>query len=162
MPGRLRSAALAAAMAVAVLPAVGCSGGGDGPSVPLAMMRNGDELLVFIGKQCEDVEYPTRVRVASYDRAAGRATDPPLWEVTTGTPGLLPSISLGQPPPGFTEVVNNLAGRGALGTIEVDVESGATLSAIFDTGRVVEGQVLQSTGDVVSLESFRHSYGCPD
>src|SRR5262245_15046541 len=104
--GRLRVTALVASLALLPVAAVGCgadgSGGADG--VPLAMMRSGDELIVFIGRQCDDAGYPTRVRVANYDRGAGRETDPPLWEVETNSPGLLPSVSLGRVPKGFTEV----------------------------------------------------------
>jgi hypothetical protein len=160
MSGRARLAALAGLLAVGAI-LTGCgSGGGSGG--PLAMMRSGDELIVFIGQQCDDAGYPTRVRVANYDRASQRETDPPLWEVETATPGLLPSVSLGQLPHGFTEVANNLASQGGVGpTLKIDVDLGGTVSAFFDTGRLVDGRVLQTTGELVSLEAFRRTYGCP-
>jgi hypothetical protein len=163
MGGRLRCAAVAGLLAVGVA-ATGCgSSGSAGMGVPLAMMRSGDELIVFIGRQCDDAGYPTRVTVANYDRDARRVTDPPLWEVETDTPGLLPSVSLGRVPKGFTEVSNNLGGPGAVGpALRVEVAMDESFVALFDTGRIVDGRVLESTGDLVSLESFRGTYGCAD
>jgi hypothetical protein len=158
---RVRLAAVAGLLAVGAA-VVGCSGASDAAmGVPLAMMRNGDELIFFIGRQCDDAGYPTRVTVANYDRGARRVTDPPLWEVETGRPGLLPSVSLGRVPSGFTEVANNLGGQGAVGpALRVEVVMNETVVALFDTGRLADGKVLESTGDLVSLESFRTTYGC--
>jgi hypothetical protein len=161
MGRRVRLAAVAGLLAVGVAVAACGSGGSPRPAgVPLAMMRNGDELIVFIGRQCDDAGYPTRLTVANYDRNDRHVTDPPLWEVETTKPGLLPSVSLGKVPNGFTEVANNLGNQGVGATLKVDVKLAETVTAAFDTGKVVDGRVLQSTGDVVSLESFRRTYGC--
>src|SRR5262245_30124609 len=109
MSRRLRLAALLAVGLLAVTPIAACSGRTDhGTGVPLAMMRSGGVLIVFIGKQCDDAGYPTRVTVANYDRDARQVTKPPLWDVETDKPTLLPSVSVGQLPKGFTEVSNNL------------------------------------------------------
>jgi hypothetical protein len=161
MGRRVRLAAVAGLLAVGAA-VTGCGSGGSGGAmgVPLAMMRNGDELIVFIGRQCDDAGYPTRVTVANYDRNDRRVTDPPLWEVETATPGLLPSVSLGRVPNGFTQVANNLGSQGVGATLKVDVELAETVTAAFDTARLVDGRVLQSTGDLVPLESFRRTYGC--
>src|SRR4051812_4973175 len=162
MGGRVRLATVAGLLAVAAGIAVaGCGSGGSAKmGVPLAMMRSGDELIVFIGRQCDDADYPTRVTVANYDRDGRRVTDPPLWDVKTAKPGLLPSVSLGRLPNGFTEVANNLGNQNVGATIKVDVRLAETITAAFDTAKVVDGRVLESTGELVSLESFRTTYGC--
>ena len=62
MGGRIRLATVVGLLAVAVgVAGAGCGSGGSAKTgVPLAMMRSGDELIVFIGRQCEDADYPTR------------------------------------------------------------------------------------------------------
>jgi hypothetical protein len=162
MPRRVRLVALAVAglLSVGGVATAGCGSGDAAPAVPLAMMRNGSELIVFIGRQCDDAGYPTRVRVANYDRGDKRESGPPLWEVETTSPTLLPSVSLGRVPVGFTEVTNTIAGQTMGPTIEVEVDLGQPVTALFDVGRLSEGRVLQSTEELVSLESFRRTYGC--
>jgi len=162
MGGRVRLAALLGVCLLAIPVVAACSGRSDHDTgAPLAMMKSGDELIVFIGKQCDDAGYPTRVTVANYDRGARRVAEPPLWEVETDKPVLLPSVSLGQLPNGFTEVTNHLGGQGAVGpALRVEVVMAESVVALFDTGRLVDGRVLESTGELVSLESFRTTYGC--
>jgi hypothetical protein len=157
MAGRLSRVVLAVALVVTAGGAA-CSGGSN--PVPLGMMRSGEEVLVFIGRQCVDAEYPTRVRVVNYDEAEAREAEPPLWEVTTSAPTLLPSVSLGRLPTGFTEVANNINSQGIGPTVKVEVDLGEPVNAVFDTARLAEGRVLQSNSDLVSLEAFRRTFGC--
>ena len=157
-----RVVATVAALLVGSAGLAGCGGGSPaGSPEPIGLMKSGKELLLFIGSQCQDAEYPSRVRVVNYDLGTKQETQPVLWEVATTTPNLTPSVSIGKVPYQFTELTNHIPDERISSTIRVQVDMGKPVTATFDTTHLVPGQVLTSTNEFVTLDTFRANWSCP-
>jgi hypothetical protein len=156
-----RKSCLAAAVALtALLPLTLTAGCGREPGSPqpLGILSSGKETLLFIGKQCDDQHYPNRVRLSHM--SGDSAVEPVLWEVVTTVPNLLPSVVIGKVPQDFTELTNNFATQGNGGEVKVEVDMPERFTAIFDLDDLEPGQVLDATGEIVSLDAFRKAWGC--
>ena len=155
-----RLVAAAAILVVGAAGLAGCGGGATGSPQPIGLMKSGDELLIFIGQQCDDAGYLTRLKIVNYDPGSLTETQPVLWEVSTSSPTLTPSVSVGKVPYQFTELTNHMADQGIGANILIEVIMGKVTSAAFNTSHVVAGRILTSTNEIVSLEEFRSDWNC--
>jgi hypothetical protein len=164
----LKSGALAAVCLVSLALGAGCSGAkpdavtdSGAPDAPIGLMKSAtDGLVVFIGNQCADAQYPTRVTVNNYDQGSRTEQDPAVWDVSTSKPDLLPSLVIGKLPYGFNEVSNHIAEQGLGAVLRVQVVANGAQAAVFDTGKLSDGQFVDARGSITTVNDFRGKWGC--
>jgi hypothetical protein len=161
-PGRAGSTSPGRAAAlVAVLLGVLAGVSACTPSQPIGVLKDGDHLVVVIGRQCVPATYLSHLRVYNYDRHTNAEIQPPLWEIDAATPRAVPSVPIGVLPEGFTELANHIADQGIRGTLDVQVTAGNRYATLFDVGKLASGKVLDFDHNVVSERDFRKQHGCP-
>ncbi|GAA1787724.1 hypothetical protein GCM10009682_07140 [Luedemannella flava] len=135
--------------------------GGAASDAPIGILKSAtDGLVVFIGNQCADAAYPTRVTVNNVDQASRNQKDPAVWDISTSEPNLLASLVIGKLPYGFNEVSNQIKDQGVGPVVRVQVVANGAQAGIFDTAKVADGQLIDARGSITTVDEFRKRWGC--
>lgn len=161
----LKRTALAVVVAAGLTLGAGCGSTTDDPparpDAPIGLLKSAtDGLLVFIGNQCGDAQYPSRVTVTNYNLATQSETSPALWDVSTSHPDLLPSLVIGKPPNGYNVVSDHTKDQGIGTVLRVQVVANGAQAAVFDTSKIADGGLLDALGNVTTVDGFRSRWGC--
>ncbi|GAA1734203.1 hypothetical protein [Luedemannella helvata] len=139
----------------------GAGGAASSADAPIGILKSPtDGLVVFIGNQCGDATYPTRVTVNNYDTAANSEKSPAVWDISTSRPNLLASLVIGKLPDGFNEVTNSIDEQGLGPVLRVQVVADGAQAGVFDTGRAADGQLVDARGNITTIDEFRKRWGC--
>jgi hypothetical protein len=135
--------------------------GGCTASGPMGLRKDGDHLVVVLGRQCVPASYLTELEVADINEKRNEAVDPPVWKIKADQARAVPEVVVGTAPDGYTVVAYNIAAQGFTKRVSLQVTFGGTSYATtIDVGKIHGGRVLTAEGSQVSPDEFRKKYGC--
>lgn len=147
--------------AVVVVLTVALGLGGCTATGPMGLRRDGDRLIVVLGRQCVPAAYVTEVRLHDIDESRNEAVDPPVWEIEAVTPRPVPEVVVGAVPDGYVEVADNIAGQGITNRVSLTVAFGDySYSMTLDISKIRGGRILSADGKLLTPEEFRRRNGC--
>ncbi len=152
----VRRGVTAMVVLAATLGLSGCTASG-----PMGLRKDGDHLVVVLGRQCVPASYLTGLEVADINDKRNEAVHPPVWKIRADQARAVPEVVVGTAPDGYTVVADNIAAQGFTKRISVQVTFGDTSYATtIDAGKIHGGKVLTADGSLVSTDGFRTKYGC--
>jgi hypothetical protein len=147
--------------AVVVVLAVTLGLGGCTASGPMGLRRDGDRLVVVLGRQCVPASYLTEIELSGIDESRHEAVDPPVWKIKAVQPRAVPEVVVGTVPDGYVEVVNNVATEGLTGRASLQATFGDyTYAVTLDIRKIHGGKVLTADDKLMTVTQFRTRNGC--
>jgi hypothetical protein len=154
--GRTRGVIAVALVLGTLVGLAGCT-----PAGPMGLRKNGDALIVVIGRQCVPASYLTTLRLRNMDEARNESIDPPLWEIEAKEPRAVPEVQVGVVPDGYIEKANNIATQGVKKRVALSVSLGSnTYATTLDVSSIPSGKVLDANRDLLTEAEFRKRNGC--
>jgi len=152
----LRTVVALAVLLGAVVGLAGCS-----PASPIGLRKDGDRLVVVLGRQCVPASHLTKLRLRNMDEERNESIDPPLWEIEAQQARAVPEVVVGTVSDGYAETANNIASQGIKKRVALSVSFGdSTYATTLDTSKIKDGKILDASGKLLSEDEFRKQYGC--
>lgn len=152
-PGRL--AGLLAVGSIAAFGLMACTN-----AASVGALRQGDTAVILIGYQCD--EFGGRLQNLSVGKRHGSTSGPALWTISAQKAAPTPEVTVGVAPTGYTVTTDSL-GAGGIGAsfwVRESSGTGSSNSAVFDLSKLKDGQVMDSSGRVISKATFDSRYKC--
>ncbi|WP_436520923.1 hypothetical protein [Actinoplanes sp. HUAS TT8] len=151
---RIRAIALALVLLGAGTLLAGC-----GATPPIGLRKDGEALVVVLGRQCAPAYYLKKLRVNVMDDK-GNVPAAPMWQIDAQDARQVSSVKIGEVPEGYQVITDNQATQTVTKRVEVTAFLGDNnYGAVFDATDLREGKIMVD-GDQVSPEDFQKKYGC--
>jgi hypothetical protein len=152
-PGRL--AGLLVVGSIATFGLTACTS-----AASVGALRQGDTAVILVGYQCD--KSGGRLQNLSVGEQDGSSSGPALWTISAQRAAPTPEVTVGVVPTGYT-AANDSLGTGGVGLsfwVQSSSDTGSSSAATFDLSKLKDGQLMDSSGTVISKATFDKRYKC--